>query len=121
MYRSSLESGRCSMEDIAGLGADAGATGINSGAGVPGLKLMLARTDKPIPAKKPRIFPFPRIPSTSPCAQYANRATRTIVQRVKRFRTYSRITSILLESSTWRRGVYLGYSCVHVELLVKEP
>src|SRR4051794_17224410 len=100
MYRSSLDSGRCSIEDITGLGADAGAGETNSGVGDAGLKLTLATTAKPIPAKKLRIFPFPRIPSASPCAQYANRATRTKVQRVKRFRTYSRITFILLENST---------------------
>src|SRR3954452_2030721 len=105
MYRSSLDSGRCSMKDIAELGADAEAGGTNSGAGDADLKLTLARTAKPIPTKNPRIFPFPRIPAVSPCAQYANRATRTKVQSVICFRTYNRITSILLENSTWLHGV----------------
>src|SRR4051812_25898532 len=105
MYRSSLSSGRCSMEAIMGLDADTGAAGINSDAGDAGLKLTLARTAKPVPAKNPRIFPFPRIPAASPCAQYANRATQTKVQSVICFRTYSRITSILLENSTWLQGV----------------
>src|SRR3954452_1096771 len=105
MYRSSLDSGRCSMKDIVELGADAGAGGTNSGAGDAGLKLTLARTAKPIPTKNPRIFPFPRILAASPCTQYANRAPRTKVQSVIRFRTYSRIISISLENSTGLRGV----------------
>src|SRR5215213_384826 len=66
MYRSSSDSGRCSMKDTTGLGAGTGAAGTKSGAGAAGLKLTHARAAKPSPAKKPRMFPFPRIPSASP-------------------------------------------------------
>src|SRR5215218_2451964 len=66
MYISSLDSDGCSTEATTGLGAGASAAGAKSGGGAAGVKLKPARAAKPNPAKKPRMFPFPRIPSASP-------------------------------------------------------
>src|SRR3954471_24243120 len=54
------------MEATTGLGVSTGAVEIKSGAGAASLKLIPARAASPIPTKKPRMFPFPRIPSASP-------------------------------------------------------